>query len=178
LVTRSILSRLTARKIKQNLHKLILGLAGDAPNDAGDDVRVARSGTPGGSRRSSGQRSFLVSCQFPARKANLVDFAPRGLTGRAGWRNQHSGSSQDSDRCSVCRSTDELQARDEATGIQATYHAPGAVTMNTWRRVAIAAGAILLLATGTQAIAAGRPLVVVELFTSQGCSSCPSANAT
>jgi hypothetical protein len=38
LVTRSILSRLTARKIKQNLHKLILGLVGDAPSDAGDDV--------------------------------------------------------------------------------------------------------------------------------------------
>jgi hypothetical protein len=38
--------------------------------------------------------------------------------------------------------------------------------MNTWRRIPIAAGAILLLATGTQAIAAGRPLVVVELFTS------------
>ena len=29
------LSRLTDRKIKQNLHKLILRLAGDAPNDAG-----------------------------------------------------------------------------------------------------------------------------------------------
>jgi hypothetical protein len=85
-----------------------------------------------------------------------VDVAPRGLTSRAGWRNQHSGSSQDSDRCSVCRPTDELQARDEATGIQAPYGAPGAVTMNTWRRIAIAAGAILLLA---------------------GCSSCPSANA-
>lgn len=28
-----------------------------------------------------------------------------------------------------------------------------------------------------QAIAAGRPLVVMELFTSQGCSLCPSANA-
>jgi hypothetical protein len=49
--------------------------------------------------------------------------------------------------------------------------------MSTWRRIAIAAGAILFLATGTQAIAAGRPVAVVELFTSQGCSSCPSANA-
>jgi transcriptional regulator with XRE-family HTH domain len=32
---RACLSRLTDRKIKQNLHKLILRLAGDAPNDAG-----------------------------------------------------------------------------------------------------------------------------------------------
>jgi hypothetical protein len=32
------LSKLADRKIKQNLHKLILGLAGDVTNDAGDDV--------------------------------------------------------------------------------------------------------------------------------------------
>ncbi len=49
--------------------------------------------------------------------------------------------------------------------------------MNTGRRIAIVAEAILLLATRTQAIAAGRPLVVVGLFTRQGRSSCPSTNA-
>jgi hypothetical protein len=54
------------------------------------------------------QRSFLISCQSPVRKASLVDFAPRGLTSHARWRNQRLGSSQDSDRCSVCRPTDEL----------------------------------------------------------------------
>ncbi|TIP12190.1 thioredoxin family protein [Mesorhizobium sp.] len=37
--------------------------------------------------------------------------------------------------------------------------------------------ATIVFATGLSGAAAGQPLTVVELFTSQGCSSCPPANA-
>ena len=49
--------------------------------------------------------------------------------------------------------------------------------MMTTKQLAIGVAATLLFTTGKEAVAAGRSVTVVELFTSQGCSSCPPANA-
>jgi hypothetical protein len=46
-----------------------------------------------------------------------------------------------------------------------------------WSALSVALLASSAFAASQPAVAAGKPPVVVELFTSQGCSSCPPANA-
>ena len=85
--------------------------------------------------------------------------------------------SQDGDGCSVPPPVDEEQAYGGRRQVPAHSCRFGSTKWILQRKIAIGVTAILPLVTGTQAFASGLSIVVVELFTSQGCSSCPPANA-